>query len=334
MRLSKLGEFGAIERIKGICRPAGRGVVVGIGDDAAVLKVPHGGMTLVSTDMLVEGVHFDLSYTPMGALGFKALTVNVSDIAAMGGRTRYYLTSIALSPDFKTEDLDSLYKGMEEAAGRFGSRMVGGDTCASTGPMVICVTVLGEPAGVKPVRRSGARPGDDIYVSGTLGESAGGLLLLKAGAGGGKQRDKGVDKSAARLMERHLMPVPRAELGAELGRAGLATSMIDISDGFSSDLMHILQTSGVGAEVEGARLPVSRGLEGVFGRKKAAALALHGGEDYELLFTAGRLKRKAIEGMGGCVRVGRVTEGGGAWLIGEDGRRVSITPKGYEHFRK
>ena len=332
MRLSRLGEFGAIERIKGICAKPGREVVVGIGDDAAAFRPTPGKLTLVSTDMMVEGVHFDLVYTPFEALGNKALSVNISDIAAMGGRTRYYLVSVSLHPELETKDLDGLYGGMEKAAAPFGVRAIGGDTCSTHGPMAISVTVLGEPAGKRPVTRSGARPGDDIYVSGPLGGSAGGLELLSSPL---KLRGdkRGVIKGAVEgLIRRHLYPVPRVELGTELARAGLATSMIDISDGFSSDLAHILEGSGTGAEIHIDRLPVAGGLDVVFGREKALGLALHGGEDYELLFTAGRRAGKAVERLGG-LKVGSVTDGPGAYLVAEGGRRARLSPRGYEHFR-
>ena len=341
MRLRRAGEFGAIERIKRLCKAPGREVVCGMGDDAAAYKSPA-GMRLAATDMMVEGVHFDLSYTGFGDLGRKALAVNLSDIAAMGGRPRYYLVSLALPADMDTADLEALYGGMEEEAGAFGVRAIGGDTCGTPGPLVISITVLGEARPGRLVRRSGARPGDDIYVTGTLGDSAGGLELLKAGKGviAGRRRGnlgfKDADGAAAgRLVARHLRPTPRVKAGRLL--AGLASAMIDISDGLSSDLGHILDESGAGALVYKDRLPVSDGLKSAVGGGRALGLALHGGEDYELLFTAGVGKRDIIMSnvrrFGTAVTpIGTVTGGKGAFLVSGDGKRTVLRAKGYEHF--
>jgi len=330
MKLSRAGEFGAIERIKGICRSPGREVRVGIGDDAAAFSATEGVLTLVTADMLVEGIHFDLSFAGFRELGWKALAVNISDIAAMGGRPRYYIVSLALRPDIRVEDVETLYEGMEAMAECFGVYAIGGDTCRTDGPMVISITVIGDTVSAKPVTRSGARPGDDIYVTGTLGGSAGGLELLKSGVAGGE----GSPEQA--LVFRHLLPVPRVGEGVALAEAGLATAMIDISDGLSSDLGHILEQSGVGAEIQECSIPVSDELPDVLGKKKALNLALHGGEDYELLFTARKKNRKAVEGLGGggFTRIGSITRGGEACLVTGKGTRRSLARKGYEHFHK
>ncbi|HEX9860290.1 MAG TPA: thiamine-phosphate kinase [Nitrospirota bacterium] len=350
MRIGRLGEFGAVELVKSLCNMPGREVRVGIGDDAASF-VPGKGQILASADMMVEGVHFDLGYAGFADLGYKALASNLSDIAAMGGTPRYCMVSVALTGREDVKDIEALYLGMEEAAAPHGVRLIGGDTVGSPGPVVVSVTILGEAGPKGPVRRSTAKPGDDIYVTGTLGDSAAGLALLQAGrwgkvagkggaAGGRGQGGKSADSGyASYLVSRHLRPRARVEAGMLLGAAGFATSMIDVSDGFSSDLGHILEGSGAGAEVEEARLPVSDALVSVYGRKKAVSLALSGGEDYELVFTArpGHGKRVAaiFDNTGaGITVVGRITGQKGAYLLSAGGARKPLLPRGYEHFRK
>lgn len=359
MRLDRLGEFGAIDLIKSVCAKPGPEVRAGIGDDAASF-VPGPGQTLVSTDMLVEGVHFDLAYTGFTDLGYRSLAANLSDIAAMGGTPRYYLVSLALTGGEGTKGLTELYRGFESAAGPYGVRAIGGDTCRTTGPAVISVTIIGEAGPKGPVLRSTARPGDDIYVTGTLGDSAAGLAILRAGKGasgaavsGGAKRGRYDEVSpakgaaakavagdhAAYLVSRHLRPSARVIAGTLLGGSGLASAMIDVSDGFSSDLGHILDDSGVGAVIDRENLPVSDALSGFLGRSKAARSALHGGEDYELIFTArpGAHKKVAalFEDAGTMVSlVGRVTVQKGAYLRSRKGAVKALMPRGYEHFRK
>jgi len=330
--LSGIGEFGSIDHIKSMCGSPGRGVV-GIGDDAAVINVSPGMTTLVTTDMLVEGVHFDLAYTGFEALGYKSAAVNLSDIAAMGGRPRFYLVSVALNPRMRLEELEGLYRGLESACRPFGVRLVGGDTTSSVGPMVISVTIIGEAPPGRAVKRSGARAGDDIYVTGSVGDSACGLDILKARGTGGLNKDE------VWLAARHLKPSPRIKAGRLLGEGRLASSMIDISDGLSSDLGHILEQSGVGAVVYKDRLPISGDLINAAGIKKAVRYALHGGEDYELLFTARPSRRKKIavlqeEAGVSITTIGKVTAERGAVLVDEKGVGKVLRPSGYEHFRK
>ena len=337
--LSGIGEFGSIDRIKNMCARPGRGVV-GIGDDAAVIRVSPGMATLVTTDMLVEGVHFDLTYTGYEALGYKSAAVNLSDIAAMGGRPRFYLVSVALRPAMRLEELEGLYRGLESACRPFGARLVGGDTTSSSGrsgggsagPLAISVTIIGEAVPGRAVKRTGARAGDDIYVTGNLGDSACGLDILKA------RGTDGLSKGEARLAARHLKPTPRIKAGRLLGEGRLASAMIDISDGLSSDLWHILEQSGVGAAVYKDRLPLSGELINTAGIKKAVQYALHGGEDYELLFTARPAHRKKIAALQkeagvSITAVGVVTAGCGAELVDEKGQGRALRPSGYEHFR-
>lgn len=361
MRLKRLGEFGAIERIKSLCGHPGRGVRVGIGDDAAAF-LPGPGVALASADMMVEGVHFDLRLASWRELGYKALASNMSDIAAMGGRPRYYLVSAAFRGDEDTRCLEELYAGFEQAAEPHGVRLIGGDTTATPGPRVVAVTILGEAGPKGPVKRSGARPGDDIYVTGTLGDSAGGLELLRTGAraitpphlspsppvGEGCPKGRAGVKAGRRvtgagegdeeyLIARHLMPEARVKAGMLLG--GAVTSMIDISDGLSSDLGHIIRASSVGARLHADKIPLSGELVRCVGAKRALGLALHGGEDYELLFTAGPRARKKIAGLRGAVGagvsiVGEITRDKGAYLVAGTGSLKELRPGGYEHFRK
>jgi len=335
--LSGIGEFGSIDHIKNMCGRPGRGLV-GIGDDAAVIRVSPGMVTLVTTDMLVEGVHFDLAYTGFEVLGYKSAAVNLSDIAAMGGRPRFYLVSVALRPQVRLEELEGLYRGLESACRPFGVRLVGGDTTSSFGsssggPLVISVTMIGEATPGHAVKRSGARAGDDIYVTGSLGDSACGLAILKA------RGTEELNKDEALLAARHLRPTPRIMAGRLLGEGRLASAMIDISDGLSSDLGHILEQSGVGAVVYKDRLPISRDLMQTAGIKKAVQFALHGGEDYELLFTARPSHRKKIAALQveagiSFTAIGKVTAEYGAVLVDEKGQGRALRPSGYEHFRK
>ncbi len=334
--LSTVGEFGAINHISATCSSPGRGVV-GIGDDAAVFTSSRDVSTLVTTDMLVEGVHFDLSYTGFEELGYKSAAVNLSDIAAMGGRPRFYLISAALRPQMLVEDLEEFYCGLESACRPFGVRLIGGDTTStaggSAGPIIISVTIIGEVPPGRAVKRTGARAGDDIYVTGSLGDSACGLDILRT------RGIDGLDKDEARLAARHLEPSPRVKAGMLLGEGRLATAMIDISDGLSSDLGHILEQSGVGAVVYKDKLPLSGGLVHTAGIKKAVQYALHGGEDYELLFTARPSFRKRIaelqvEAGVSFTAIGKITAGEAAELVDEKGQARALRPSGYEHFRK
>jgi thiamine-monophosphate kinase len=353
MKLSSIGEFGAIAKIAswaakgarqnkagkaagGAGRVTGTAggprclLTTGIGDDAAVFKVKAGHECLVSTDLLIEGVHFDLSYTGPKDLGYKALAANLSDIAAMGGEPLFYFVSIAAPGEMDFRDFRRIFAGMEEAAR--GARLAGGDTCNTPGPLFISVSVIGQAEKGRAVKRSGARPGDGIWITGTLGDSAAGLEILKAGA---RARHPRVEKF---LVSRHLRPEARGEAGRLLGKSGIASSMIDISDGLSSDLRHITEASGAGAVILEEKLPISRELAAYAGRERALKLSLSGGEDYELLFTVRGLKRErelsALGKRAGVTftKIGEVLKGDRAYLELENGIRKALKPEGYEHF--
>ncbi|MGH2718787.1 MAG: thiamine-phosphate kinase, partial [Actinomycetota bacterium] len=270
MSLGDLGEFGLIERIRTLTGEPPEGEVW-IGDDTAILRAP-GGTILFTADLLVEGVHFDLSWTSPEDLGWKAIAVNASDVAAMGGTPRRALVSIALRPDLVVDLVEGLYRGMRECCDRFGLAVAGGDTSRAD-QLVISVAMLGNPAGRRVVERRGAEPGDVVCVTGALGNAAAGLALLRAGLPGRRK-----DLEAA-----HLRPVPRVR-EAEVLRRHLPSAMIDVSDGFAADLGHLCRASNVGARVDVARLPAPD-LAGTGLALDALGLALNGGEDYELCFT-------------------------------------------------
>ncbi|KAF0219774.1 MAG: thiamine-monophosphate [Geobacteraceae bacterium] len=326
MKLQELGEFGLIgriaERVTG-----GAGVRIGIGDDAAATEPTAGSLALVTSDMLVEGIHFDLSLCDPVTLGRKSLSVNLSDIAAMGGRPRHFLLSLAIPKTLPVEFLDAFIEGLLERAGQFRVALIGGDTCSSKGGLVISITVMGEQSPELVVRRSGAKPGDLICVTGTLGDSALGLLLLQRG------------EKAGPAVERHLDPVPRVLEGAALAEAGIPAAMIDISDGLLADLAHILDQSGVGARLELDKIPLSDYFRGKCPliTDDPYAVSLAGGEDYELLFTAppARLeKARAILAKSGTQLsvIGEITGAGRLLVISADGSEYRTVNRGYNHF--
>ncbi|MGA7827604.1 MAG: thiamine-phosphate kinase [Geobacteraceae bacterium] len=324
--LRTLGEFGLIDRIARQLS-AGTGVAVGIGDDAAAFSPSPGKLSLITTDMLVEGIHFDLSFSDPRSLGKKALSVNLSDIAAMGGRPRHFLLSFAIPPAMTLDFLDDCINGMLSQADKFGVHLIGGDTCSSSGPLVLTLTVLGEQSPDLLVRRSGAHPGDRICVTGTIGDSALGLRLLQQGQ---RQGD---------IIQRHLDPVPRVLEGLALAEAGIPSAMIDLSDGPLADLGHILELSSVGAQIDSEALPLSDSFREHFPTitEEALTLALAGGEDYELLFTVPPEKLPKVfpilDKLGTPVSViGTILAGQAVTVVGSDGREISLARKGFDHF--
>lgn len=328
MRLSAVGEFGFI---RGIAAQAGKdaSLLLGIGDDAAAAAISPGMILLSTTDLLAEGVHFDLGWSDAYSLGRKSLAVNLSDIAAMGGVPRYALLSLAIPPQLPLEFMVSFVSGFLEQAGTFGVSLIGGDTSSSKGGLVISVTLLGEQFPEKIVRRSGARSGELICVSGTLGDAALGLKQLQAGHRQGE---------AVRC---HLDPAPRVELGKALAEAGIASAMIDISDGFAADLGHILDASGTGGRVNIDQLPLSDSFREAVSRDCTdyKALPISGGEDYELLFTLpGALfaaARTLAAAAGTTVtEVGMITADGGLFLADSVGTCYETGASGYDHFAR
>ena len=325
MKLAEVGEFGFIGRIAKRVH-SGMGVRIGIGDDAAAVETTPGRVSLLTADMLLEDVHFDLSYCDPVTLGRKSLAVNLSDIAAMGGYPRHCLLSLGIPHDMPVEFLDGFVTGLLQRADEYGVALVGGDTCASRGGLVISVTVLGEQHPERVVTRSGAKRGDLIVVTGTLGDSGLGLRLLKAGERQGM------------AVSRHLDPSPRVWEGIKLAEAALPSAMIDISDGLLADLGHILRLSGLGARVELSKLPLSDAVTAHIAETgpDGFVLPLAGGEDYELLFTIPPHSHtemlSLLEPLGIRTSViGEITAAGLA-VIGHDGAPFPIAATGYNHF--
>jgi thiamine-monophosphate kinase len=330
MRLSDIGEFGLIERIRRSFAKRSIHAPVSIGDDAAALLLSPGTMLLATTDMLIEGVHFDLATADYFSLGWKSAAVNLSDIAAMGGAPRFCLAALALPNGTTVEEVREFYRGFMRPARKHGVLLVGGDTCRSKHGLVVTITVLGEAKRPQVITRAGARPGDLVFVTGTLGDSGAGLELLKRKTGAGRR-----SSGAGTLIERHLRPVPRIAWGRKLAESGCVSSMIDVSDGLSSDLGHLCEESAVGAEILEERLPLSAALRKVTGlRHSAAWYALSGGEDYELLFTVRPDKRKKLLSLRiPATEIGRITRAKERTLILPGGTKAPLVPSGYDHFR-
>lgn len=295
--LAALGEFGLIDLIRRRVGQRSAGTLLGIGDDAAMVAAEGGQPLLITTDMLLEGVHFQRRWGRPRELGRKALAVNLSDIAAMGGRPLYALWGLAIPPDGTTlAEIEALLDGLEEEAAQAGVTLIGGDTCASQSGLVLAVTLLGALSGGRALLRSGAKPGDRLWVTGTLGGAAAGLLALEQGLRPGADWPAGLPRpgwlgpaeeaAIDAALRAHLMPAPRLTAGQAL--VGCATAMIDLSDGLASDVRHLCAESGVTARILASRIPIHPGAA-VMARltfRVALDLALRGGEDYELLFTA------------------------------------------------
>jgi len=331
MQLDQLGEFSLIELIKQDTIHNADHVVIGIGDDAAVLKSPSEALQLVTADMLVEHVHFDLSTTSAWQLGYKAIAVNLSDIAAMGGVPRHAVISIALPKDLPVEFIVSLYDGMKEICREFGVNIVGGDTVSSPQGLVINVTVMGDvdPCLLQP--RSGATVGQWVVVTGQLGNSGCGLDLLIRG--GWQKYD-----FAPSLVAHHLTPKPQVLLGPKLATLG-STSMNDISDGLASEVNEIATASGVGMRIYESQIPLSAELEqaAILLKKSAVDYALYGGEDYQLVCTMDPQVFTALDqaalGVSLTVVGEVIDQSQGVSLVDRAGHVSPLEAKGYNHFR-
>ena len=330
--LRELGERGFIDRVRRRLRAPGPGVIVGLGDDAAVVALA-GRTLLLTTDALLEGVHFRRGTATLRDIGAKALAVNLSDIAAMGGEPRWALLALGMPPDLSVADVDELYAGLGETADRHGVSLVGGDTTAAPAGLVLSLTVVGEVEGA-PLRRQGAQPGDAILVTGTLGAAAAGLAVLEHGAG------SAASEAAETVRRAHRRPTPRVAEGSLIRASGTATAMIDLSDGLATDLGHILEESRVGAVVRLADLPIDDATRAVARAHAVDEIewAVSGGEDYELLFTADRrhaaaLARDVTLKTGTPVRiVGEIAPAAeGLKFLDAEGRPHAARP-GFDHF--
>ncbi len=350
MELRQLGEWGLIRRIQAsFSSPARSGLILGMGDDAAVIRIAPGKSLLLTTDLLVEGVDFDLALCSYNQIGYKALAANLSDIAAMGGLPRYFLVSLAVPSWTSVSAVDQLYRGMHRLAKRFEVALIGGDTSSSRRGLFLNLVVAGEIEPSRLVRRAGARIGDQIFVTGSLGDSRAGLEILKSQAAHRKSQVKKnrPGKRAAwsqqleTLINRHLYPMPRLREGQLIASKDLATAMMDLSDGLASDLRRLCESSRVGAVIDLASLPVSSSLSryAKMRGREPSEYALTGGEDFELLFTvsssrSNRLIKLQQKGQMKVTRIGQIRpRREGIMLITKGGRMKALKAEGYEHFR-
>ncbi|MGA8490089.1 MAG: thiamine-phosphate kinase [Terriglobales bacterium] len=299
-----------------------RGIAAGIGDDCAILQIPAGHQTLVTTDFSLEGIHFRREWHPPEVVGHRCLTRGLSDIAAMGGNPVAAFLSLALPQDLRQVWVDQFLKGLLKLADRSDVTLAGGDTAQSPAGILADIVVIGSVPKGKAILRSGARAGDRIYVTGALGGAAATLKLLFSGR-----------KLRPADFPSHFYPVPRIEVGQFLHEKGLASAMIDLSDGLSTDLGHLCDESGVGAEVRADAVPCAK--IGKPARKVGLEFALHGGDDYELLFTASRSKRVPSQIAGvNITQIGHVTRQKHVILMNGRGVGLELRPQGWEHFNR
>lgn len=332
--IATLGEFGLIHHLTDRIKLKNKSSLKGVGDDAAVMDYAD-KLTLVTTDLLLEGVHFDLTYVPLKHLGYKSAVVNFSDIYAMNGQPRQITVSLGISKRFCVEDLEQLYDGIRLACEIYGVDLVGGDTSASMTGLTISITCIGEGERGKVVYRDGAHETDLICVSGDLGAAYMGLQLL--------EREKSVFRGEKDfqpdfagkeyLLERQLKPEARKDIIEALDRAGIVpTAMMDVSDGLSSELLHISKASHVGCRVYEDRIPIdyqTAVMAEQFNMNLVTA-ALNGGEDYELLFTVPLTDHDKVEAIEGVKVIGHITrEELGNYLVGRDGGEVTLRAQGW-----
>jgi thiamine-monophosphate kinase len=362
--VGELGERAIIERIRARLAPPPSWVALGIGDDAAVLLPERNRAEVLTTDALVEGVHFDRAYVPAAAIGHKALAVNLSDLAAMGAEPRGALLSVVLPAALPAADLDELVGGLLALAAAHGVALIGGNVARSPGPLVVDVTATGVVKPRRALARAGARPGDDIYVSGQVGAAAAGLRMCRSGStanppsGGAvaptdrptSDRDDiespagGYDEDDC--IRRFLLPEPRIRLGQLLAKSGVVTSCIDLSDGLADAVQQVASASRVGAIVDAAHVPVpeaarrflgGQGLDPAHRQGDWLEAAITGGEDYELLFTSPPRRRRALQAVlqhaqVRCTKIGRVTRERRLVLRRASGEDEAL-PAGFAHFR-
>jgi thiamine-monophosphate kinase len=296
----------------------GKSIVTGIGDDCAVLRLPAGHELLVTTDFTLENVHFRRNWHPPELVGWRCLTRGLSDIAAMGGEPQAAFLSLAVASDVPQSWIDRFLKGLLALAREFEVPLAGGDTARSPQGIQADIVVVGSVPKGRAVLRSGAKPGDNIYVTGKLGGAAAALARLEAG------------EALGTSYSRYIRPTARLAAGQKLRRQGLASAMIDLSDGLSTDLDHICEESRVGAEIEAEAIP--RAQVGSAKKRVSLEAALHGGDDYELLFTSSARVPPEVAKVR-VTRIGRITRTQGMRLVGLDGESRVFKAGGWEHFR-
>jgi len=333
--ISSLGEFGLIDRLTQELKPVNDSTLRAVGDDAAVMHYHDDEDTLVTTDLLLENVHFDLTYVPLKHLGYKSAVVNFSDIYAMNGTPRQITVSLGISSRFTLEHIEELYSGIRLACELYGVDIVGGDTSASHQGLVISITCLGTAPRDRIVYRDGARPTDLICVSGDLGSAYMGLQLLEREKVASAGREDFEPQFAGReyLIERQLKPEARRDIIAALAAAGIKpTAMMDVSDGLSSELIHICTQSKTGCRIYEDRIPIDY-QTAVMAEElnmNLVTAALNGGEDYELLFTVPLTAHDAISKVEGVKVIGYVTEPDlGCAMITRDGTEIPLRAQGW-----
>lgn len=339
MNIEEIGEFGLIERLTKDFAPQNKTTIKGVGDDCAVMDFGE-KQVVATTDMLLEGVHFDLTYVPLKHLGYKSAMVNISDVCAMNAKPTQMLVSLGVSSRFGVEQLEEFYAGLYLACEKAGVDVVGGDTCASLNGLSISITCIGEVEKGKAVLRSGAKPNDLICVTGDLGAAYMGLQLL--------EREKKVFESQKDpdfqpdfagkeyIIERQLKPEACIDTVKFLKEKNVVpTAMMDVSDGLSSELMHICKESGVGCRVYENKIPidyVTASMAEEF-NMNLTTVALNGGEDYELLFTVPLSEYDKVKGLEGIHVIGHVTDASeGARLVTRDGAEIELKAQGWKAF--
>lgn len=337
--ISTIGEFGLISHLTKDIELKNSSTLKGIGDDCAVLDYKD-KKVLVTTDLLLEGVHFDLTYTPLKHLGYKAAIVNFSDIYAMNGTPKQITVSLGISKRFTIEHIEELYSGIKLACEIYGVDLVGGDTSASRTGLLISITCIGEAAEDDVVYRNGAKETDLICVSGDLGAAYMGLQLLERErvAGEGKDDFNPEFNGKEYILERQLKPEARKDIIKRLAEEGLKpTSMIDISDGLSSELMHICKQSNTGCRVYEDRIPIDYQTASMAEEinMNLVTAAMNGGEDYELLFTVPLTAHDIVKNMQGVTVIGHITSAElGCALVTRDDNEIQLKAQGWNAFNK
>lgn len=336
--LSQLGEFKLIEKLTKSFQLKNASSLTGVGDDAAVIQISEDERLLISTDMLIEGVHFNLMYSPLRHLGYKAVAVNVSDICAMNGIAEQITVSIAVSNRFPVEALEELYSGIQKACERYNVDLIGGDTTSSRSGLIIGVTVIGRADKSKITYRSGAKENDLLVVTGDLGAAYVGLQIL--------EREKEVYKANPSIqpdlaghdyiIERQLKPEARVDVIRFLNELEvIPTSMIDISDGLASEIFHLCNSSKVGCHIYDEKIPIDAktSMTALDFNLDPATCALNGGEDYELLFTIDQRDYHKIKGNPHMTVIGHITnEKDGKYFVDKSGSVIELRAQGWDHF--
>lgn len=338
--LQTIGEFGLIRELQKYCQTLHSDVIQGIGDDAAILRTPHKDALIASTDLAIEGVHFDLAFESFKDVGHRIAVANISDIAAMGGTPKYLLVALAIPPSCKVSDLRALYQGLKKPCQTYDISLVGGDTSSSKSGLFLCLTILGQAPPKRVLTRQGAKIGDRVYVTGTLGDSKAGLQILQHQAK--HQRTKADQPYERFLKKRHLQPTPRLAVGQHLSKERLAHAAIDVSDGLSGDIQHICQASQVGVELWSSHLPLSRQCQTYAATQHHSSIdfALAGGEDYELLFTVAPRNQGKVSDLAKILSTKMTCIGEikpkpfGLKLKLESGNSRNISRQSYDHFSK